>query len=228
MRDQNTYNTDTNQNDFSGRGRLTNAFDNSNGINGGQLTEQQVRAIIKDELLRNANSGVPVVPRHTHDGNNSPQIPTTSVIYPTPVNGTIDMAQQTTYTLNLTGKGPTPKVVTFYGGALNPGAGVHAMIVGSAYIGANQQFQPPVPPSTISVITGPILETIIQGSASITVVNAAGSFLKNSQGHIIYAEQPSGTPVAIGDITSVTNSAITVSITTLVSGWTISGLWTVA
>ena len=109
-------------------------------------------------------------------------------------------------------------------------AGVHAFIVGTAIFGANVRFQPS---TTTSVIAGSIVENIIQGSGSITMINGSGgggggtSFLKNSQGHIVYAEYPSGTLVAVADVTDVNASFVTVKVIVLLPNWTISGLWIV-
>ncbi len=190
------------------------------------MNENDVRKIVQQELASGYRSGAPKVARHEQNGVDNVQIPQSSIIYPNPVNGTIDMAQETTYTLFLTGKGQVPHSVTFYGGALNIGAGVHAMIVGSAQFGANQQFQPS---TTTSVTEGPVITNIIQGSASMTVINGASvaAFLKNSQGHIVYAEYPSGTLVAVANVHSVSNSQIQIKVIILASGWKISGLWTV-
>ncbi len=191
------------------------------------MTEQDVIRIIQREKDKDYRSGAPQVAPHTHDGNNNLKIASNDIIYPVVVNGTINMAQQTTYTLNLTGKGPVPTRIDFYGGALNltESPTKHAFIVGNARFGANQQFQPS---TSTSVVTGPVVENIIQGSASIIVSNAGTSILKNSQGHIVYAESPSGTLVAVADVTQVSNSSITVEVTTLAANWSISGLWVVS
>ena len=205
------------------------------------MDENKVREIIKDETNNQRyQSGNPVVSRHQHDGIDNVKVQKSDIIVPNPVNGSVDMAQVATYTFNLTKIGQVPSSITFYGGALNVSDGVHAMIVGNAQFGANQQFQTQ---TATSVVTGPVVTNIIQGSASMTVINGsltfdgtghytggsnAKSFLKNSQGHIIYAEYPSTTPatlVAVADVIEVSNSAIKVQVTTLASGWSISGFW---
>ena len=193
------------------------------------MNEQQVRKIV-DEEIRKKLFQLPKIPPHRHNGVDNIKIPEPSIIIPTPVLGSVDMSHQTTYTLNLTNKGLAPTRVTFYGGALNVSAGVHAFIVGTAIFGANVRFQPS---TTTSVIAGSIVENIIQGSGSITMINGSGgggggtSFLKNSQGHIVYAEYPSGTLVAVADDTDVNASFVTVKVIVLLPNWTISGLWIV-
>src|SRR3569833_3744185 len=96
--------------------------------------ENRIREIIQEEMRKNYYSGSPQVPPHIHDGVSNSRISSTNILYPNSVNGTIDMAHQTIYTLGLTGKGPIPKQVTIYGGALNSSLGVHSMIVGLSLI----------------------------------------------------------------------------------------------
>ncbi len=196
------------------------------------LSDDKTRQIVKDEMDKNYRSGSPRVPRHKHDGNDNIKIPNSSIVYPNPVNGTIDMAQQSTYKLFLTNSGQTPQQITFYGGALNTTSDpkVHAMIVGNAQYGVNKQFQPS---TSTTVVSGSVTTKIIQGSASIIIENrksdgtAGNTIIKNSQGHIIYAEYPSGTVVVAGNVTEINESYITIEIITLASNWSISGLWTI-
>lgn len=196
------------------------------------MNEQQVRAIIRDEMTKQKfQSGTPDVLRHRHDNISSPKINQDNIIPGTKFNGSIDMAQATTYTIPITGN---PSRIDFYGGALNVGLTppVHAIIIGNAQIGSCYQFQPSTTTSTSlnNVKTG-----IIQGSAAMIMRNGEGgtgnpatSILKNSQGHIVYAEFPSGTLVAVGDVTSVSSTEIKITVSTLSSGWSISGLWVVS
>lgn len=186
---------------------------------------QQIQGIVKNELKKTYFS-YPKLPPHKHDGVDNIKVPESSIVYPHPVNGTITMAEAQTYTLNLTNTGGSPKQVLFYGGALNSVSGIHAMIVGNAQIGANQQFQTL---NSNSVSTGPVVESIIQGSASMVVTNGASvaAQIFNSQGHIIYAEHPASTPVVIANVKSASNSSVVVEVITLASGWQISGLWTI-
>ena len=49
------------------------------------MNELEIRKIIRDELEKNSYSGSPTVPRHTHDGVNSPQLHLTNIIGTSPV-----------------------------------------------------------------------------------------------------------------------------------------------
>lgn len=189
------------------------------------MDEKQIRKIVQDEMKKRT-SGVPYIDRHIHDGNDSPKINQKDVIPLITGNGTITMSQSTTYLLKLGNVGITPRSISFIGGALNTTASpaLHAMIVGSASLGVNQQFQPE---SSTSVILGPVVTSIIQGSAAIIVSNAGTSIIKNSQGHIVFAADASNNNYATASIISYTKSTITVQVT-LAANWSISGLWTVS
>lgn len=189
------------------------------------MDEQQIRKIVQDEMKKRT-TGVPTIQRHVHDGNDSPKISQKDVIPLITGNGTVTMSQSATYLLKLGNVGITPRSVSFIGGALNTTASpsLHAMIVGSASLGVNQQFQPE---SSVSVILGPVVTSIIQGSASIIVSNAGTSIIKNSQGHIVFAADASNNNYATATIIAYDRSTITIQ-TTLASNWSISGLWTVS
>lgn len=190
------------------------------------MNEEQIRKIVREEMNKQKyQSGVSSVNPHRHDGVDNLRIPEKNIIPSVKANGTITMSQSATYTLSLGNIGGTPNSVTFYGGALNVGDGRHAMIVGSAQFGANQQFQPV---DSTSVIIGPIIENIIQGSAAFIMTNgvSASSIIKNSQGHIIFAADASNNNYATATVVGYDNSSITIE-TRLASGWSISGLWIV-
>ncbi len=191
-----------------------------------QLTEADVRRIIQDEALKNYRSGSPSVAPHTHDGNNNLQIKESDLIKSIKVNGTINMAQSTDYILKFGNAKLAPTAVSFIGGALTlAGSGKHAMVVGNAQLGVNQQFQPE---STTSVIIGPVQTNIIQGSACILIddANVNNTVIRNSQGHIVFVQDIASSIVAQADVISFTNSELRIR-TTLASGWSISGLWTI-
>ncbi len=189
-----------------------------------QLTEQQIRKIVQEELVKNYKSGNPQIPPHNHDGNNNLKISQRNIIPLTKGNGTIDMATSGVYKLKLGNYGLVPSSITFYGGALSTaGSGMHAMVVGNAQLGNNQQFQPE---TTKSVILGPVQTTIIQGCGSILIddSNVNNTVIRNSEDHIVYVQNISGTVLATADVTSFNNSEIIIT-TDLTANWSISGLW---
>jgi hypothetical protein len=170
------------KNSISGRGRKISSFDALNPQ--GEMNEAMVRKIIKDELLLNANSGAPIVPRHTHDNVNSPAIQYADIISSPVFNGTIDMSQGTiigsapnqvftyaNYYIPIPSKVST---VQFFGGALNITASpkLHAMIIGEAELVGGYQYQPGTPNS---VTMGKVFVPIVQGSSSFIVTNGAVS-----------------------------------------------------
>ena len=195
------------------------------------MTEQEIRKIVQEEIEKEYRAGDPHVPTHHHDGTDNIRISQSDIIPLTTVNGTIDMASATTYSLYLSSINGSPSSVTFYGGAKHPSATKqHSMIIGNAQLGINQQFQPPVPANNRAVtMTGSKTTTIIQGSAFMYINNTdlTKNVVGNSQGHIIYTFDDSGTDLIVADITAYSNSVITINVSTLASGWTISGLWIV-
>ncbi len=188
------------------------------------MNEQDVIKIVKRELEQNYKSGAPKVPPHTHNGVDNLKINQTNINPGPRFNGTIDMAQSTTYTIPLNG---APTSVTFYGGALNlSGSGKHAMVVGNAQIrGFSYQFQPG---TSTSVTLNNVVANVIQGSASILIDDSEvnNTVIRNSEDHIVYVEDISNTLVALATITSYSSSKLSILVE-LESGWSISGLWIV-
>src|ERR1035437_3171111 len=144
------------------------------------MNENDIRKIVRDELLANANSGTPIVPRHLHTGNDSPKINQGNLVINQSYVGSITMKQGT-----LVGTGVNPaivwayytlpipvgaKEVKFYGVALNitDSPHRHSMITGSANLGIGYQY---VPDGTNNIKTGGLQQkqNIVQGCASISV-----------------------------------------------------------
>lgn len=207
------------------------------------MNEQQIRQLIRDEMLKNANSGAPIVPRHTHNDVDSPAIRYANILTSPVYNGTITMTQGT-----ITGSVPNQVItwanyyipapskvstVQFMGGALNTTASpaIHAMIVGEAELIGGFQYQPG---TSNSVTMGKTPVNIIQGSAAFVMTNGAGgggagafSILRNSQGHIAYASDASNNIYAMADVLSFNNNQITIR-TAFAANWSLSGLWIVS
>ena len=210
------------------------------------MDEQKIRQIARQEaekiLTTNSYSGAPVVPRHTHDGVNSPKINQINLIPSTEINGTINMTQGT-----ISGSYPNQVInwanyfipipstlnsVSFYGGALNTTASpaMHAMIVGQAKLVSGYQYQPG---TSNSVVAGTIKEAIIQGSAAFIMTNGqggtgAGAFaiIRNSQSYIAFASDASNNIYAVARVASYDSSQLIVQ-TAFASNWSLSGLWTI-
>ena len=181
------------------------------------MTEDKVRKIFMEELIKNAYSGSPVVPRHVHDNVSSPQVNEKYILPGIRFNGTIEMTQNTIYTIPISG---TPKDVTFYGGAL--GGGAHAMVVGNAKLGGtNLQFQPG---TSTSVTLNNVVAGIIQGSAAIVL----SGYICNSQGYICNVLDSSITNnLATADVISYSNTEIKIKVTLVAPYTKITGLWIV-
>lgn len=185
------------------------------------MKEQDIRKIVRDEIIANSRTGSPITNPHQHNGVDNLKINQANILPGPRFNGTINMAQSTTYTLPLNGN---PTSVTFYGGALTTsGSGKHAMVVGNAQLGGGFQFQPG---TSTTVTLNNIKTNIIQGSASILIddSNVNNTVIRNSESHIIYVEDISNTLVAVATITSYSSDFILVE-TALETGWSISGLW---
>lgn len=188
------------------------------------------------------STGPEQIPRHIHDGIDSPKINEANIIPNISLSGSITMTQGT-----ITGTAPnqiitwanyyipiasTVKEVKFYGGAVNKtvSPAIHAMIIGEARISIGYQYQPGTPNS---VLTGNIKQNITQGSAAMIMTNGVGgtgagafSILRSSQSYIAYAADGSNPQniYAVARVFSYSNTQIIVQ-TAFASGWSLSGQW---
>lgn len=190
------------------------------------MTEQDIKRIVQQEIkAQNAASrfGFTQIPRHLHNGVDSPNISQASVIPTTRTIGSVTMAtNDTDYFLGITFK---PTRVDFFGGALYSAGGYHSQIIGTCFIGAGNHFQPG---TTHSVITGGVTETNVQGCSSMTSLASGGStnlVIGASEFHIVDCFYPSSSTIkARATITGVTADSIIVH-TTLAANWSIVGTW---
>lgn len=113
-----------------------------------QLTDQDVRQIVKDEMQNNYRSGAPFVPPHTHNGNDNLRVSNTDVA-PGIINNVDFMVTPGTRSENMVFYPgiPNPKQVFFTGFAyfLDPfppnKAIKQASIVGMTFLGKSNQHQ---------------------------------------------------------------------------------------
>lgn len=83
------------------------------------MNEQQIRAIVRDEMSKNYDSGSPKVPRHTHDGVSNTQLSQTKlkefISFPSVVGGVLtnSIAQGIT---TFQGSGSLPIPIVFGSG----------------------------------------------------------------------------------------------------------------
>lgn len=189
-------------------------------------------------LFGGISTGLDQVPRHKHDGNDSPKINQSDIVPGTVYGGSIPMTQGTIGTGNaITWANytiPIPvsaKEVKFYGGALNTTASpaIHAYITGSAILGIGYQFQPV---TSSSVRAGNIQQNIFQGSSGLVMTNGAGgtgagstSIICNSSNYIALAFNAStGAIFAVARVYSYTNTQMIVQ-TAFAANWSLSGVW---
>jgi hypothetical protein len=218
------------------------------------MNEQQIRAIIRDEMLQNANSGTPITPRHIHDGTESPKIPRSSISTSPAFSGSISMSQGT-----ITGSYPNqvitwanyyiptpsyPVDVKFYGGALDTtdSPKAHALITGSATLVIGNQYQPGTVSSggvKNSVTIGNVPVSIIQGCSALVMYDGtlaysggltgsnATSILRISQQYIAFASDASSNIYAVAKVASYNNSRLTIQ-TAFASNWSLTGQWIIS
>lgn len=205
------------------------------------MDDQQIRRIVRDEIARSASSNrfnLNSIPNHTHNGIDSLQIKQENVIPSVSVSGSIEMAQATTYTLNLNSSF-TPRNIMAYGAITGTysGAANRVITTGSAQLTPSFYFQTA---TDTSVVTGNIeypfpttqpdgtSKTVpMQSSAyhSTNRGNVALTYAGISEDHIVDVVFPD--PSAIADIRArvtvvgYSRNAVIVSVPYLASGWTI-------
>lgn len=215
-------------NNSSGRGN--NSWDSQNGIGKGNLTEPQIRQIIRDELMQNAKSGTPIIPVHRHDGNDVIKVNQKDILPSIGAMGKVLFIRNTTYTLNFTTA--NPKMILFNGFALNnivpASSTIYGFITGNAVLPPTYYFQP-VTTSTVQTggIPYPINGQPAQCSSCIVVDS---NTLANATPHVdqfnlIACSTGSGL-VAQGTIINQTNTSVQIKIV-LTAGWSISGNFTI-
>lgn len=184
------------------------------------MNEQDVRRIVREEIISNSNAGAPVVEQHDHDGNNSPQIPRTNIIHSMLGSGSITFAHTGDYVLNMfPGNNITPSLILCYGTVIDnsvPTVRVHTF--GSASLGQSYYFQPG---TSSAVEQGGTVQPFIQSSSYFSVSNAGTVHALTDEGHLVDVEYPVGTIHARLTLKSYTNSAIILTVDNLDADWQI-------
>ena len=104
----------TDRNLQSGRGSSLNPSQSTEG----SLNEQQIRQIVQEEIVKNFRSGTPIIPPHTHNGNDNLQISQHDVIPSFRASGSITFSNVKRYTLNINSN-PNPTLILCYGTVIN-------------------------------------------------------------------------------------------------------------
>lgn len=186
------------------------------------LTEQQVRAIIRDEMAINFRSGSPSVPPHTHDGNNNLNVSQSDIIPSTRVGGRIQFSRVAKYTLNIKANA-NPTLLLCYGIVVDNESSptIRVQTFGTAELGQSYYYQP----LTESAVTpgGPV-QPFIQHSTYVSVQASGANGVFHAladEGNLVDVEYPVGTIHARLKLISVDNTTMTLEVTHLDSGWTI-------
>lgn len=193
-----------------------------------QLTEQQVKQIVRQELANsNASSRFKLnsIPQHVHNGTDSPQIKQDDIIPSVSVSGNISFSSSDEYTIYLNSSF-TPSHITAYGNIVGSGSELYISF-GSANLGPSFYLQPDttrtvvtgtiqypfIDPNLSPVTTVPIQSSIYYGSES----NGGSRHTLSSEGHIVNVYY-GGAIKARATITKFSKSFIKIQ-TSILSGW---------
>jgi len=205
------------------------------------MDEQTIRKIIREEIARNSSSSrfsVNTIPNHTHNGIDSLAIKAENIVPSVSVSGSIELSQETTYTLNLNASF-TPRNIQAYGVITGTysGAANRIITVGSAQLTPSFYFQAS---TATSVVTGDIeypfptaqpdgtsVVVPMQSSAyhSTNRSSAALTYAGVSEDHLVDVVFPD--PSSVADIKArvtvigYSKTAVIVSVPYLESGWSI-------
>jgi hypothetical protein len=170
--------------------------------------------------------------KHGHDGRGTPRVSQSDILPQIRAVGSIEMSTSgRTYKLGLIN---APTNILFYGAAIHYASGAYGVgatidirshIVGSAQLGKGFNFQPQ---SSDSVVTGDILQDIIQSSSAITI--GASTVTTVSEFHIATLGYPNNSIFNIAARATVVkfgDTSVDVKVT-LQPGWGIVGNFVVS
>jgi hypothetical protein len=199
------------------------------------LTEQQVRQIVKDEIQNNYRSGAPLVAPHRHNGNDNLKVNQTDIINGVGVMGKINFKSNSTYTLYFSAKNPSR--LDLNGFVFDTGAAdSSALIVGTAILGNAYYFQPFVPgvsakeggaefpafngnPKSDGILAQCSSNLYVQDGGTTTFPHTDQFFIMNALTGPI--SSPSNYLVT-GQLQNLTPTSVDIVITNLKSGWNVS------
>lgn len=175
--------------------------------------------------------------KHEHDGYDGRKISQNNIMSKVRAVGSITMATTgRTYRLGLAS---SPTNIDFYGAAIHYNTGVfgsgtstnvdiRATIIGSAQLGQGYNFQPS---TTSSVVTGGLLQDVIQSSTSISVkISTSQVNTSVSEYHLVSVNFPTNAAadiVARATVTKFADEYVEV-LATLAPGWGIVGNFVVS
>lgn len=196
------------------------------------MNEQQIRSIVNEEIRKNLFR-YPKIPPHRHDGVDNIRIEASDLLPVTGAMGKITFARSTTYTLYFPTSGASQ--ISFNGFATKSGGQIYAMVVGTANLKPTYYFQP----STISTvktggtiypITGKgVLNQPAQSCTSLYIdTTGTNPVLSDSvsQFYLIYVFDGSSN-VVVAYLNNLTASSVDLVVSTLASGWSIVGNFTI-
>lgn len=182
------------------------------------MNEQRTRDIIQEELLKNANSGTPIIPRHQHDGNDTLRVPERFLIRNTKISTT---------TLSFSDGGDTfilntlsnPTSISFYG--ISNNALSKATINGIAQLGISYKVTNLVGPENNTAVLTKSTDNVVYSSNSF-LATAAGAFSVGSDPNSFATTNSFGTIVTSATIQSWTEKQIVIKVV-CATGWTLQG-----
>lgn len=184
-----------------------------------QLTDQDVRQIVRDEMQQNYRAGAPFIPPHTHNGNDGLRLNARDIV---PNNKYLSglIVTEPGGTGSITNGIFNPSKITFYGIARTPTSGTattKCVLNGEAQLGNCFEL---IPPQIV-----PDANNVIQANTSSTFTKVAGAWVPTvNEGSTYMVEVYDGSFSLVGyiDIVSWTNTSINFN-SYMAPGWTIIG-----
>lgn len=192
------------------------------------MNEQQIKQLIQQEIHKNQQAqrfNLNSIPRHTHNGVDSPPVNQGDIKPGLRAEGSITFARQTVYKI---GVNFNPTALWVHGNVTGP-LGEKFMIVGNAQIGPSFYLQPS---NSNSVVTGGPQQKLIQSNTYFGLDSGGGVHTLVDEGHIVNVFYGGNVLVraTVGDASQnhiYDNKSISIYVDTLTTGWAINISWTV-